>query len=118
MNESIRDYITRRVRWCMAIGIGGWVMFPLSAGLFGQTTDGNLARQGLIALGVTALFGAIIGLNFLIRCPKCSAKLGQTIAMPLAFNWGSGPKIGFCPYCGVNLGEPRSTQTTVSLIGS
>jgi hypothetical protein len=27
--------------------------------------------------------------------------------MPLAFSWGSGPKVNFCPFCGVNLDEPR-----------
>jgi hypothetical protein len=24
-----------------------------------------------------------------------------------AFNFGSGPRVNFCPFCGVNLDEPR-----------
>jgi len=30
MNETIRDYLKRRVRWCMGIAICGWVLIPLS----------------------------------------------------------------------------------------
>jgi hypothetical protein len=26
--------------------------------------------------------------------------------MHVAFSWRSGPKIDFCPFCGVNLDEP------------
>jgi hypothetical protein len=28
----------------------------------------------------------------------------------LAFSWGSGPRINFCPYCGVSLDQPRTQQ--------
>ena len=54
-----------------------------------------------------ACFGALVAMQRGIKCPKCKAKLGQTIAMSLAFSWGSGPKVNFCPFCGVNLDEPR-----------
>jgi hypothetical protein len=32
MNETIRAYLKRRVRWCLPIGIGGWVVIATSIG--------------------------------------------------------------------------------------
>jgi hypothetical protein len=57
-------------------------------------------------VGFALFFGAILALQRLVKCPNCKARLGQTIAMPLALSWGSGPKVNFCPFCGVNLDEP------------
>jgi hypothetical protein len=50
--------------------------------------------------------GAILALNYLVKCPKCANNLGRTIALPVGLSLGTGRKIKFCPYCGVSLDEP------------
>lgn len=52
--------------------------------------------------------GAMFAMQRIVKCPKCKANLGRTIAMPLSLSWGSGPKINFCPYCAVSLDEPAT----------
>jgi hypothetical protein len=106
MNESIRAYLKRRVRWIFAVGVLGWLTFPLTA-VVRHGEPGNKIDAALPVLGAVVFMGAILAFNWAIRCPRCRANLGRTIAMPLGLSWGSGPKINFCPYCGVNLDEPR-----------
>jgi hypothetical protein len=101
MNETIRDRIKRRVRSWLLIAVGGWLLFALATAMGRGKTD-----LPLIALGFTLFAAAILGIHTTVRCPKCSARLGQTIAMPLAFNIGWSPPINFCPYCGVSLDQP------------
>ena len=105
MNQTMRDYIRRRVWWCVAFAVGGWLMFPLGAAFERRLPDG-VARAAVWIVGFVMFGGAILALQRFVRCPKCKARLGQTIAMPVAFSWGSGPKVNFCPFCGVNLDEP------------
>ena len=102
---SIRQYLKRRVRWCAGIALVGWLMFPLGAVIAKSLPEGA-AQAAVPMAGFALFFGAILALQRLVKCPHCKARLGQTIAMPLALSWGSGPKIGFCPFCGVNLDEP------------
>jgi len=101
MNETIRDYLKRRVRWCMGIAICGWVLIPLS-----MSANKVIPEPFPQILGFLLFGGAILAMQRVAKCPKCKANLAKTVAMPIAFEWGSGPKIGFCPYCGVNLDEP------------
>ena len=110
MNDTIRAYIKRRVRWLFAVGVFGWLVFPLSAFLRHDEPGGKLG-PALPAVGMLVFVGAILALNWAIKCPRCRANLGRTIAMPLGLSWGSGAKINFCPYCGVNLDEPRAPHT-------
>jgi hypothetical protein len=110
MNETIRDYIKRRVRWLFAIGILGWLSFPLSAALHLRPSR---AGVGVPLLGMIVFLGAILALNYLVKCPRCATNLGRTIAMPVGLSFGSGPQVKFCPYCGVNLDEPRARSTPV-----
>jgi hypothetical protein len=102
MNQTIRDYIKRRVRWLFAVGILGWLILPASQLLW----PAEKSALPLAAVGMIVFFGAILALNYFVKCPRCRANLGRTIAMPLALSFGSGPKINFCPYCGVSLDEP------------
>ena len=106
MNGTIREYIKSRVRRCFAVAIGGWLLIALS-GAFAKDLPPNIPPFALPLVGFVMFGGSILALQRIARCPKCSANLGQTIAMPLALSWGSGAKINFCPYCGVNLDEPR-----------
>ena len=104
MNQTMRDYIKRRVWWCAALAVGGWLMFPLGAAIAQSLPDA--VRAAVPIVGFVIFGGAILALQRFVRCPKCKARLGQTIAMPVAFSWGSGPKVNFCPFCGVKLDEP------------
>jgi hypothetical protein len=106
MNGTIRDYIKSRVRWCGALAIAGWLTLAIGGSL-AKDMPAGMPPFALPLLGFAMFGGSIVALQWLVRCPKCRARLGQTIAMPLAFSWGSGPKINFCPFCGVNLDEPR-----------
>jgi hypothetical protein len=106
MNQTIRDYLKGRIRWCLACAVGGWLLIALGGGLAAHLPAG-IPRPAIPLLGFAVFFGAILAMQRSIRCPKCEARLGQTIAMPLAFNFGSGPRVNFCPFCGVNLDEPR-----------
>lgn len=106
MNQTIRDYIKRRVRVLFALGVLGWLTFPLS-GLLRHDEPGNKAGVALPALGMLLFLGAILALNWLVKCPRCRANLSRTIAMTVGLSWGSGPKVNFCPYCGLSLDEPR-----------
>jgi len=102
---SIRLYLKRRVWWCAGIAFAGWLMFPLAAAIAKKLPEGA-PQAALPFVGLALFFGAILALQRLVKCPNCKARLGQTIAMPLALSWGSGPKVNFCPFCGVNLDEP------------
>ncbi len=112
-NMTIRDYIKRRVRWAMGIGIGSWVLLaivgPLGAGGYrlAQSLLPVFAVVGAIGFG-----GAFISIMF-IRCPKCRASLGQSVAMPTAMRL-SGRRINFCPYCGVSLDEQMESPANQS----
>jgi hypothetical protein len=107
MNQTIRGYIKARVRWLFAVGILGWLAFPLSQFVRRSEPVG----AALPVFGMLVFMGAILALNWAIKCPRCRANLGRTIAMPLGLSWGSGPQINFCPYCGVSLDEPLDKQT-------
>jgi hypothetical protein len=106
MNETIRTYIKARVRWRLAIGVGGWVVVATSVGT-------RLDNPLVSILGFLTFGGAILALQW-IKCPKCAVRLGQ-IAMTMAVP-GLKPQPNFCPYCGVSLDEPRATQTIISPI--
>jgi len=102
MNQSIRDYLKRRVRWAMAILIGGWV-------LFASSIVTHMDNPVLNIVGALMFGGGILFMNWGNKCPRCAARLGQlavTMAIP-----GLKPQPNFCPYCGVSLDEPREPQT-------
>jgi hypothetical protein len=80
-------------------------MIPLGGVIAKNLPDGAV-RIALPVVGFVMFGGAILALQWAVKCPKCLAKLGRTVAMPIAFSWGSGPRINYCPYCGVQLDEP------------
>ena len=102
--QTIRSYIKRRVVWCLLAAVCGWLLFPL-AGAVAKDLPESM-RAAIPAVGALLFGGAILAMYRIVRCPKCKARLGKTIAMTLTFSWGSGPKVNFCPFCGVSLDEP------------
>ena len=101
MNDTIRDYFKRRVRWCMAFGMGGFLVFA-SGGIVGPENP-LFTLAGFVVVG-----GAMLATQW-IKCPRCSARLGH-IVMTLAVPWIK-PQPNYCPYCGVSLDAPRARQT-------
>ena len=104
MNETIRDFLKRRVRWCMAIAVGGWLLFPI----VGLTSPGEI-QPAIAGLGVLMFGAGALAMHWIVRCPRCSVRLGH-IAMTLGIP-GLKPKPNFCPYCGVSMDEPRVKQS-------
>jgi hypothetical protein len=105
MNETIRDVLKRRVRWCAAIaGIGfvGFIAVPMTA--IGQQHSGPPMALAVVAWFLFA--GALVGLQwFAAKCPKCSRRMGQEIAMRVGLAIRGKPP-NYCPYCGVSFDEP------------
>jgi hypothetical protein len=98
MGDTIRSSIKRRVWRLAAIGVGGWLLFALSAFAAKGDLETPLAICGFVMFG-----GAILFMQR-IECPKCCRTLGQTIAMPIAFGGRKAPN--YCPFCGVSLDTP------------
>ena len=104
MNETIRDYVKRRVRWALAIGIGAWLLIAAT-----RVTRAENLWLTLCAFAV--FFGAIVSIQW-IKCPRCATRLGQ-VAMLIGAVWSSRKTINFCPYCGVDINEPREPRTAL-----
>lgn len=102
MNETIRAYLKRRVRWSMGVGLGAWLTLALSASAGMQNP--------LVLLAAFLVFGGAILSMLWIKCPRCSVRLGQSIAGTMAIP-GLKPQPNFCPYCGVSLDEPHVKKT-------
>jgi hypothetical protein len=102
MQESMRQYLSRRIRWLGVVGIAGWLLFA-ATGFFGVHQKGG-PPPPLVFAGF-ALFGGAALLTQRVKCPRCSTALGQ-LTFSLAFNFTKKRQINFCPYCGVNLDEP------------
>jgi hypothetical protein len=102
MNETIRDYLKRRIRWSMGGAVASWLIIPLSM------ANGREQLPWVSAVGVVGFGGAILSMLW-IKCPRCSVRLGQSIAGSLGVPWLK-PQPNFCPYCGVSLDEPRLKQ--------
>jgi hypothetical protein len=103
MNETIRDFVTRRVRGSLLMGIGGWALAACAI------LTRNPAMEPIqIVAGMFMVAGAILNM-YAIKCPRCSATLGPVV-MRLAIP-GLKPKPNFCPFCGVSFSEQRQPQT-------
>jgi hypothetical protein len=98
MDKTIRSVIRRRVWTAAAAAFGGWFILAIS-GVLKERPSAN----PLSILGFILFMGAILFLNFFVKCPKCVRRIGHTIAMPVAFGGKGAPN--FCPFCGVNLDE-------------
>lgn len=100
MPETIRDYLIRRTRWLRALTFGAWLLFGLSIAF------DRVGRNPwpLSFVGFAVLFGAVLALLFLVRCPKCGKPFREFSRF--GFGVGNRPQVDSCPHCGVNLDEP------------
>ena len=108
MDETIRDRIKRRVRWCMAIGLGGWFVPAFSMGVIGAFVAPSPMHNRIA--GVVCLAGLIVSGGAVLAarrtlCAACSEPIGKMIGMSVAFPFFRKPA-NFCPYCGVHLDKP------------
>jgi hypothetical protein len=107
MNETIRDRLKRRIRWCMAIGLGGWLLPAFSMGVLGAlVAPAHIRNRTAGAFYLTGLmvFGAAVLVARRTSCPACSEPIGKMIGMSVAFPFFRKPA-NFCPYCGVHLDQ-------------
>ena len=81
MNETIRTYIKARVRWRLAIGIGGWVVVATSVGT-------RLDNPLVSILGFLTFGGAILALQWIIFSSGGGrwARLIEQRAVPVRLN--------------------------------
>jgi len=99
MHETIRSFIKRRVRWFLAIAALAWISIPVWLSVTRER------QQPYVPFAAMAVFAsAALGMQFLVRCPRCKVRLGQ-IGVQVAFSFLK-PTVNFCPYCGVSLDEP------------
>ena len=108
MTETIRERLRRRVRWALALGLGGWVLVALAMTAFGLAKDQETGAAFGVQLVGFLMFGGGILAMARTKCPKCSATLGQ-LAASLAVPFVKQPN--FCPYCGVSFDEPLPAKT-------
>lgn len=108
MDETIRDRLRRRIRLCIAIGVGGWLAPAFLMGIVGawvaQTQAYNRAAGAVYLSGFVVLGGALFTARRTL-CPACSEPIGKMIGMSVAFPVFRKPP-NFCPYCGVHLDNP------------
>ncbi len=113
MTDTIRSYIKRRVWWCTGVAASGWGVIALGEAI-GRVLPDAIPRTAIPVAGFILFLGGLLAMQRMLKCPKCRANLGRTIAMPVAFSWGSGPRVNFCPYCGVKLDEPLPAAEPVA----
>jgi hypothetical protein len=96
---TIRDHVRRRVLIGYGLAFVGAGIFMASAFL----TDGKANGIDFFLFGFVPFLGAIIYINFAIRCPRCKGNLAFTPAVYPTFS--SKYRLNYCPYCGVSVDE-------------
>ncbi|HSV21782.1 MAG TPA: hypothetical protein VLJ17_01995 [Xanthobacteraceae bacterium] len=97
---TIREHFKQRFRWAIAAAFGSWILIAV----FAMTHTGDGATP-LFFVGFAIFIGAILFMNFGIRCPKCRGNLGMTIGHAFMTFGASKHRIGFCPFCGTSIDE-------------
>jgi hypothetical protein len=111
MEETIRGRLRRRIRWCVAIGLGGSVLPAFSMGFMSASKTHQIPTETaaiVYATGFLVTGGALLFARVTL-CPACSARIGRSIGMSVAFPIFRKPA-NFCPYCGVHLDKPAPTK--------
>jgi len=95
---TIRDYITKRARMFMVVGLASWLLFATSGMVAWLWPD---SAPAITIIGFAGFAGAILGLIFFVRCPRCGAMLARQV-QPISF---FKQHANFCPSCGVSFDE-------------
>ncbi len=67
----------------------------------------------IAAVGAVGFAGGLLSVVW-IKCPRCSVRVGQSIANSLVVPFFK-PVPNYCPYCGVSLDEPRTKPVSDAL---
>lgn len=100
MNETVRQYVTRRARWGHYVGIAGLALLILTGALLrGQEIAGTLVPFFFLLM----MAGAVV--TYLVaRCPRCNGNLSAApMNRPLGLR---AKRADYCQYCGVHFDTP------------
>ena len=70
MSQTIRHYVKRRVWWCAAAAIGGWLVLALG-GAAGNSLPDGIPKAVMPIAGFLLFGGAIVAMQRIVKCPKC-----------------------------------------------
>ena len=104
---TIRQMLVKRARFYVAIATASFLCVIAFFGM-GEGSSfgfGSTLSSVLGVVGVAGLAGGILGIRYLIKCPRCGGGLGK-------FDWVSPAgavlrerRVMFCPYCGIKIDE-------------
>jgi hypothetical protein len=111
---TIRDHLKRRVRIFFALAVLGWLicagsMFVMNPYTRCRPACGNHTPPAPVLLGLPIFLAAVVGLTFLVKCPRCGGRFGALAGSLVARGFLSRA-VNFCPYCGVNLDDIYDQQ--------
>jgi hypothetical protein len=102
--DSIRKLVNRSKRLWFSIFLVGLVFFAATP-ILGLPNE----PPWLVFVGMGIAMIAVLGMNLLIRCPRCSGNLG-VIAGVSGHPFAISGKVRYCPYCAAEFDAPISTQ--------
>ena len=86
---TIRETLSTQLFRAKVVSFGSWVL--IAAGYF---LPKGSALQTLVLVAFLCFAGSVLYIIYFVKCPKCSARLGQAMS--------GMSKPNFCPGCGVS----------------
>ena len=90
----IREKLKEQMQRARMVAFGFWLLF--AAGMFLPDSLGAVRILNFIPF--LGFGGSVLYIMFYVKCPKCGARLGQSLS--------SISKPNFCPGCGVSFDNP------------
>lgn len=98
--DSIRKVVNRGKRLWFSVFLLGLLLFITTPLFDVRDTPPWLA---LIGMGIAMI--AVVGINLLIRCPRCRGNLG-VLAGVSGHPFAISSKVRYCPYCAADFDAP------------
>jgi O-antigen ligase len=98
---SIRAVVNRGKRLWFSIFLVGLLFFAATP-LFG--VQNGPPWLAFVGMGLAMI--AVVGINLLIRCPRCKGNLG-VIAGVSGHPFAISGKVRYCPYCAADFDAPN-----------
>jgi hypothetical protein len=90
--RTMRQVINRQKQLWISAALVGMVFF-IAEGFLGFRQP-----PWLLFVGIGFFMLAVVGINLLIRCPRCRGNLGP-LAAATGNPFAMSPKVRYCPYC-------------------